>query len=171
MLKTFASAVVCFWAGITCVQAAEDWSKANRLYISGNQLTRGTGSGDVAKLQNVLTIAQVSDVRASSYSAQLKDMRVDTRPKGLAENASDPLDSDLITGVLSQYGEGNLINLSISGANNSISISQAGDNNTTSAHILGQYNRALVSQTGAGNMAAFSQFGLRNTVSISQSTW
>lgn len=72
---------------------------------------------------------------------------------------------------MAQLGDGNTMTVAVTGRSNLFALAQNGDGNAVTASIRGTGNQAAVQQFGNNNMAVFSQAGNANSVSITQRSY
>lgn len=119
------------------------------------------GSGNV-----VVSVSQ--DNTASSSFGNEAILTFNGSYNGVGTFTGDAAGLNLALATVSQLGDKNLVNYTVTGNNNLFAFSQTGDGNTSVGVVTGNNNQAAVKQTGDNNHAPFTQIGNYNIVAISQ---
>jgi len=146
---------------------------------TGNEMTldqtgnRNTSTGVQGGDYNEMVLTQLGDdnglevnqLGSTNYASVLIDGNSNGTPQLLTGKAAL---TGLISGVITQAGNGNEVSLSIDGDNNAFGFQQTGDDNDITGSQVGNGNQAGVSQTSSLNVASFVQNGSFNVVGITQ---
>ncbi|KTQ96432.1 hypothetical protein NS226_07555 [Aureimonas ureilytica] len=142
---------------------------------SGNVLTIAADPSAANRIDALLTgddnRLTLSQTRTSSEGeANTINVRVNGHRNGTGRGQAT-LIADLPWGTLTQSGNSNVMEVSITGSDNLLAAVQRGSSNVMKTSISGDANWAAISQTGQNNLASFSQTGNGNMIAITQRSW
>ncbi|WP_206454403.1 hypothetical protein [Aurantimonas marina] len=160
--------------------AASPATADNLLVISDGSDARNAVSYQIDGDGNRLEVLQTASAGGSLTNAINLKIEGDGNggPSGGAFSGA-PLATGLLPGRLTQHGEGNAMDVSITGSSNIFGMAQLGDGNDMTVAVTGRSNLFALAQNGdgnavtasirgAGNQAAVQQFGNNNTAVFSQ---